>query len=137
MINPVGAFAPQWYTPNNQEGETKTRFLLGFLDGEQTSEIYREMEIMNEHMVFTSRGVSLAIKYGVSGWENFGDLEFKVEHKKNIPAEVRVDLCNKIIAMATLSEDEAKNLLSPLKSIKIEPNTTVTPANGADTAPMK
>ena len=79
------------------------------------------MEIMaevsdsgNGEQRISGNGLRLAIKHGLSGWENFNDeqgnaLKFNPLHVQKIPPVILSELAGEIISMSEVGGEQIKN----------------------------
>lgn len=118
MAKALKKLSSYWYTPEGEPEHNPTRFKIKPLNGEEQTEIMMLNTISGvgedgKPLIQTSpRAIALAIKYGVIGWENFGDdegdLEYSAINKKYIPFELRIELAGEIVTNSTLDADTKK-----------------------------
>lgn len=116
-IKAISTIKPDWYTPQCEEGEDEpTRFKLKPLDGTQYLDVMSEVTTsLDGDIQVTGRGLKLAAKWGVVGWENFSDPETGKEIKYSavnvprVPPVILSELVGVILERSELGEDQTKN----------------------------
>jgi len=107
---------PAWFTPESEkESDNPARFLLKPLDGEEYLELITELGEKEEGgMTISGKGLKLAIRYGLAGWENFNDaggtpLKFSRGNIGLLPVYILVDLAQEIANRSAVSGEQEKN----------------------------
>lgn len=110
----MSGIAEESYTLQHQEGEPNAAvFRLKPLDGFEYMEVMTELVRTETGARFTGKGLGIAVKYGLVGWENFpshdNPLPFNTGNIKKIHGIYLSELADKIINMSVPDEDTVKN----------------------------
>lgn len=114
-IKALKRMAPFWWTPEDQEGEPKTRFKIRGLNGAQQSYVFPELQIDQVARMatgMTGRGVELTLSYGLLDWDHFNDEEgpiaFSPANFERVDPGMRAKLSMAILAASYVSLEEKK-----------------------------
>ena len=104
------------YIPeNDKESSEPTAFKLKPLNGMQYMEVIAELKTdENGEASLTGKGLGLAIKFGLAGWDNFCDedgknLKFNRLNIVKIPPIILTELAGEIINRSEVGAEERKN----------------------------
>ena len=106
------------YVPNSdRDADVKTVFKLRPLNGMQHMEVLREYVVDPDDKMkgsISARGLILALKYGLAGWENFHDIAgapiaFIPDHIGRIPPFTLHEIAIEILNRSDLGETDRKN----------------------------
>lgn len=111
-IHAIPQIMPFTFVPKqDRDSDIKTTFTLKPLNGLQHMEVLREID---DKGFFTSRGLKLALQYGLAGWENFNDehgtpVPFSTVNFAAVPPFILHEIGVEIINRSSLGETERKN----------------------------
>lgn len=111
-LHAITQIMPFDYIPKqDRDSDTKTIFKLRPLNGLQHMEVLREIDDENR---YTTAAIRLAIKYGLTGWENFTDesghaIPYSPVTIARLPPFVLHELGMEIITRSELGEPARKN----------------------------
>lgn len=110
-MKPLNNLTQHWFTPEAEaDNETPTRFKLKPLDGQQYMAVMLETKADEDgNLSLSSAGMNLALKHGLVGWENLGDVPFSKNSFGRIPALELIGIASEIVRRSTLAEEQVKN----------------------------
>lgn len=102
--------APEWFEPEQDDSDVKTRVKLKPLNGLE----YLEILPYIRGSFLIGDGVKLALNYGLMDWENVMDadgkpLKFTRQNVQLLPAKVLSNIAAEIIDRSTFEGEKAKN----------------------------
>ena len=104
-----------YVTEGDKDSDDQTVFKLKPLNGLQYMDVIAELRTdENGEAGLTGKGLGLAIKYGLAGWENFNDedekeLKFNKLNVSKVPPIVLTELAGEIINRSEAGGEERKN----------------------------
>ena len=97
------------YVPTaDNTNDNKTSFKLKPLNGMQGLEVMQELRFdENRKPLLTAKGLQLALKYGLDGWENFLDesgqpVFFTINNINRVRTDILAELASEIINKSAL-----------------------------------
>lgn len=115
-ITAITNLAPFDYVPeSDRDSESPTTFKLTPLNGMQYMEVISEITTdTNGDSRLSGTGMNRAIKYGLTGWENFPDengkaVKFNPIAIRKIPPVILAELAREIVSKSELGVSEQKN----------------------------
>ena len=110
-IKPLMGLTEQWFTPEQEQGEaTPTQFKIKPLDSLTFLDVMSNGTIRADGSFIPNRaGREMLLNAGLVGWRNFGDAPFDANRISQIPPNVLAEICNEIVVLSNLSEDDEKN----------------------------
>lgn len=112
MIHAIPQLLTIDYIPkDDRDSEQPTKFKLQPLSGTQFMEVLCEIDAEGH---YTAKGLLLALKYGLCGWDNFcesngGAIPFAPVNFGKIPPMIVHEVALEIINRSSLGEKERKN----------------------------
>ena len=115
MTQPAEPVQEFWYSPQNDQGDDVTeRYRCRSLDGMQTAEVMSEMNVEDGRLFASAKAIRMAINMGLIGWdglceENGQPIKYSPSNIGRVPSAHLIQIANRIINGASLTEDERKN----------------------------
>lgn len=114
IVAMTGIVDDDYICRKDQDSESPTIWKLRPLNGFKYMEVMTELVRTDEGFKITGKGLGLAVKHGLVGWENFKDqngkeLKFNSINITKIPAVVLGELADRVIEISELGDEQTKN----------------------------
>lgn len=111
-IKPLASMNADWFTPPGEEEEERpTRFKVKPLDSAQLDQALDRATYDEKGNILdlSPQGKIMALRFGLIGWENFGDLKCNFTNHNKLPWPIRYQIAMHIINSSFVTEDDEKN----------------------------